>query len=385
MKKLDPLVSRQNNKILQLGKFYPPKGGVERVMLELAEGISLRGIVCDVLCAKLQSKDAHSAILEYSHCNIITAKTWIKIFGTTISPQLITRLKRICASYDIIHIHHPDPMAALALFLSGYKGKVALHWHSDIVKQKFLLLFFRPIQNWLIQRADIIIGTTPTYIKKSQFLQKVQSKSTYLPIGAHEMRPNAEAVEKIKDQYLGKKIIFSIGRLVGYKGYENLIKAAIHLPDEYIILIGGDGPLKADLEKLISQENLTQKVKLLGFIPNEEKANYYGACTLFCLSSIKKTEAFAIVQVEAMSCSTPIVATNIEGSGVPWVNQHEYSGLNVPTEDPKAIAAAIQTICKEEETYQAYCQRARQRYLDYFTLPEMIDGCINIYNTLLDD
>lgn len=378
------LVQRQNIKILQLGKFYPPKGGVERVMLELAEGISLSGVPCDVLCARLHNRDAHSMILEYPHCKIITARTLLKIFGTTISIQMISKLRRISSKYDIIHIHHPDPMAALALFLSGYKGKVVLHWHSDILKQKFLLHFFTPLQSWLIRRADIILGTTPTYIEHSKFLRKVQAKASYLPIGTHEMKPNQLEVEKIRAQYPGKKIILSIGRLVGYKGYEYLVRAAHYLGDDYIILIGGNGPLKSELEEIIDEENLAQKVKLLGFIPNESKDDYYGACTLFCLSSIKKTEAFAIVQVEAMSSGTPIVATNIEGSGVPWVNKHKYSGINVPTKNPKAIAEAIQEIC-QEDNYQGYCQRARQRYHDLFTHPEMIEGCLNIYDTLFNE
>ena len=44
-----------------------------------------------------------------------------------LSPAMIFRLRKINKEYDIIHIHHPDPMACLALFLSGYKGPVVLH------------------------------------------------------------------------------------------------------------------------------------------------------------------------------------------------------------------------------------------------------------------
>lgn len=83
-------------------------------------------------------------------------------------------ITKINSNYDIIHIHHPDPMAAFALLLSGYKGKVVLHWHSDILKQRFLLKFFMPLQNWLIKRSDMIVGTTPVYVAQSPHLSKVQ-------------------------------------------------------------------------------------------------------------------------------------------------------------------------------------------------------------------
>jgi rhamnosyl/mannosyltransferase len=81
-----------------------------------------------------------------------------------VSPAMVSHLRMIASEYDIIHVHHPDPMAALALRLSGYQGKVVLHWHSDIVKQKKLLSLYLPLQKWLIRRADLIVGTTPVYL-----------------------------------------------------------------------------------------------------------------------------------------------------------------------------------------------------------------------------
>lgn len=70
------------------------------------------------------------------HGRILCHRTLIEAAKTMIAPSMVTRLRRIAKDYDIIHIHHPDPMAAMALRLSGYKGKVVLHWHSDILSQK---------------------------------------------------------------------------------------------------------------------------------------------------------------------------------------------------------------------------------------------------------
>ena len=141
----------------------------------------------------------------------------------------------------------------MALSMSGYRGKVVLHWHSDILKQRVLLKMYKPLQKWLIGRADIIVGTSPVYVKESPFLQHVQDKITYLPIGVSPMQPVPGASETLHGRYPGKKIVFTLGRLVEYKGYESLIEAAKELGDEYVVLIGGTGPLKEKLQRKIAE------------------------------------------------------------------------------------------------------------------------------------
>lgn len=187
------------------------------------------------------------------YARVLCVPTWKKVAATMLSPAMIFRLRKIRKEYDIIHIHHPDPMACLALFLSGYKGPVVLHWHSDILKQKMLLRLYTPLQNWLLRRAKVIVGTTPVYVKESPFLENIQRKVTSIPIGIDEMKPIPERVAQIKERYAGKKIIFSLGRLVEYKGYEYLIQAARRLTDDYVILIGGRGPLQEYLQALIDE------------------------------------------------------------------------------------------------------------------------------------
>ena len=91
------------------------------------------------------------------HAKLICCHTLFKLAATMISPAMIWKLRKMRKQYDVIHVHHPDPMACLALFCSGFKGKVVLHWHSDILKQKLLLKFYQPLQNWLIRRADVIV------------------------------------------------------------------------------------------------------------------------------------------------------------------------------------------------------------------------------------
>ena len=123
-------------------------------------------------------------------------------------------------------------------------------------------------------------------------------------------------------------------------------------------------------------------MKLLGFLSDAEVSAYFGACDLFCMSSVYATEAFGIVQIEAMSAGKPVVATKIPGSGVSWVNAHKESGINVEPKDSEALAKAFKRILDSEDTYNTYSEQASQRYWTMFTKTKMIEKCIKIYKNL---
>lgn len=371
-------------RVLQIGKFYPIIGGIEKVMYDIVIGMSQRDdFNSDMLCASMNHLS--KVVTINRNAKIICTSTWKKLFATMVSPAMITRLRNIKNEYDIIHIHHPDPMAALALWLSGYKGKVVVHWHSDILKQKFILRFYSPLQKWLIRRADVIVGTTPLYLQSSPFLQYPSLKKLCIPIGIDPILPDKEKVDIIRRKYEGKKIVFSLGRLVEYKGYKFLIEAAKYLQDDCVILIGGSGPLKQELQSFIEENRLLDKVKLLGRIDDGDLPEYYGACDLYVLSSVWKTEAFGIVQIEAMSCGKPVVATKIPGSGVSWVNKDGVSGINVEPGNAEAIANAIVSILSDSECYYKFSMAAKERYETLFRKELMIDKCIELYKYLINN
>ena len=366
-------------KILQLGKFYPIRGGVEKVMEILTDGISARGIRCDMLCASFDGKKEMQVIPINENGRFIVVPTLKKAAGTMLAPKMIGWLRKHAKEYDIIHIHHPDPMAALALKISGFSGPVALHWHSDILSQKALLTLYQPLQRWLIRRADRIVGTTPVYVKESPWLKDVQDKCTAIPIGIEPMTFDTARAAEVRNQYPGKTLLLSIGRLVPYKGYPYLIEAMKRLPDDCHLIIGGTGPLRAQLEARIAAAGLQDRITLKGWLTDEEVAACFGACDVFVLPSVMKTEAFGIVQIEAMSCGKPVVATRIPGSGVAWVNADGVSGRNAIPEDPQSLAEAIRDVLKEKERYR---QGAQQRFTQYFRKEEMIQKTLLLYDTL---
>ena len=361
-------------RVLQLGKFYPVRGGVEKVMYDLTLGLSERGIPCDMLCA---TKEVEPGVIRLNSCGrVICVKALAKVAGTMIAPGMLRYLRRHKGEYDLIHVHHPDPMAALALWWSGYRGRVILHWHSDIISQKAFFFFYKPLQSWLIRRAERIVGTTPVYVRESPYLKDVQQKCAFVPIGILPVRPDPERAAILRKQTGSQHLALSVGRLVPYKGYGYLIDAMARLPEDWHLVLGGTGPLRDTLEKQIADLHLAGRVTLLGYVPDEDLPGWYGACDVFVLPSVMKTEAFGIVQIEAMSCGKPVVATRIPGSGVSWVNCDGVSGVNVPPRDAAALAEGILRAYRDAATLGP---GAAVLFRERYTLDKMIDKIIHIY------
>ena len=374
-------------KVLQLGKFYPPDiGGIESAIYEITEELNRRGIKCDVLCSNSKREYKKEVMTREAYqYKVIRTKSYGKILSTSITPQMIFRLREIINKYDIIHLHHPNPMANLALFLSKPKGKrIVVHWHSDIIRQRFSLMFYKPLLNWMLKHADVIIATSPKYIEESEQLLAFREKCVDIPRGIRKDKlcSNPKVVSSLREKYKGKKIIFSIGRFVAYKGFEYLIESARYLPSDYIILIGGDGPLRSKYKKIIERYNFFDKVKLLGRLPHDMLTNYYDVCDVFCLPSVSKNEAFGLVMVEAMSFGKPVVATKIKGSGVNWVNQQGITGLNVEPKNPKALAQAIEFICNNREVYKKFSENALKRFNEEFTIEKEVSRILEVYKSL---
>lgn len=370
---------------LQLTKFYPPvNGGIETAVRDIAEGLLARDWKVEVLCSNLDRE----TLVEPGRIPVIRASSWGQFASTSMSPSLIGWLRQRQDSHGVIHVHLPNPMANLAIWLTRPTSRLVVHWHSDIVKQKHLLKLYEPLQNWLLRRADAIIATSPPYAESSPWLQAFREKVHFVPLCVQDARDPASQVQRqvkaqaIRAAYPGKKIIFSLGRMTYYKGFDILVESARLLGDDSVVLIGGGGELLDSLRAKVQQAGLTGKVHFLGRVSDEELPAYYEAAHIFCLPSLMRSEAFGLVLLEAMSFARPIVATHIVGSGVPWVNVHEETGLNAEPGDPVSLASALQRLLDHPDLAHELGEGGRKRYEAFFTLEKMTDALLKVYRSI---
>lgn len=353
-------------RVLQIGKFYPPhRGGIETVTEQLNDCSHALGIRCDVLC----SNETNRRAVERSNGHVIyRAASLAVIASTSLSLDYLRLLRRLHNRYDILHVHLPNPLANLGLFLVRPKAKIILHWHSDVVRQKGLLLFYEPFLVWLIRRAHLIVGATENHINRSRYQRYFSGKYRIVPYFVPVRKPGP-VVRAPADR--AGRIILALGRLVYYKGFEYLVEAAAHLDDRYEVLIAGDGPLRRHLERKVEQTGMRGRVRLLGPISEGTKDHLLRSCDVFCLPSTHKGEMFGVVQLEAMAFGKPVVSTEIPGSGVSCVNRDGITGYVVPIKDPKALAEAIRQICEDAAEYQRLSRNAYRNVVENYS-PEAV-------------
>ncbi len=216
-------------------------------------------------------------------------------------------------------------------------------------------------------------------------LSDFRDKIVTIPYGISVTGLHAGAFSRneLIESLSGRKIIFSLGRFVPYKGFDKLIRAAASLPDEYVVVIGGNGPLWGECQQLIDKLGLNDKVKLPGRISDQELGAYYNACHVFCLPSVTTAEAFGVVMIEAMSFGKPVVATRL-GNGVEWVAGDGYTGLTVPVGDCAALAEALRALVDDQERYGCYSKNAINRFGSEFTGTVMAERLTSLYQSAID-
>ncbi len=330
-------------RVLQVGKFYPPDpGGMETATRQAVEELLRLGAEVEVLCFAGPGPYEEAA----APCPVHRAPVWRSVASQPLSPAYLAAFLRLAPRFDVLHLHLPNPLAALAVFLARPGARIALTWHSDVIGKGALAALVRPLETWLCRRADLVIAPSPVHLSASNQAARIVPKGAVVPFCvdasmADPRQADPAVVAAIKTRFGDRPLVFALGRLVPYKGFDVLVDAAAMLPGDAVVVIGGAGPLGDALAARIAAAGLSQRVFLPGRIPDAELAAWLAACDVFCLPSVSRAEMFGIVQLEAMAGGKPVVSTDIPGSGVPWVNRHGETGLVVPPGDAKALAGAL--------------------------------------------
>ena len=124
--------------VLQVNKlYYPFTGGVERVVQQIAEGLNGQTNMKVLVC----NENRQNITEQINGVKVHRSGSFYMLGNMPLSFQFIRDLKKVSKMFDIIHLHMPFPLGDAALLLSGYKGKIVVWWHSDVVRQKKLMLF----------------------------------------------------------------------------------------------------------------------------------------------------------------------------------------------------------------------------------------------------
>ncbi|MGH7913469.1 MAG: glycosyltransferase [Candidatus Binataceae bacterium] len=356
-----------------MGKFYPPyPGGMESHLQTLCEELS-KSIEVEVLVASDRWRSERSA---QGGVELVRLATALMLQGTPIVPLMARAIRR--ARPDLIHLHFPNPMAAFACLISRIDVPIVVTWHSDVVRQRRAAAAFAPLLSLLLRRcAAIIVGST-AYIESSAVLNVRRNLCRVIPFGIRAdafEHPDAARVAELRRRY-GERIVLGVGRLIYYKGFENLVRAMANV--RATALIAGDGPLRSALTAEAARLGVADRVVLLGRVNDAGLKACYHACDVFALPSVERSEAFGIVQLEAMACGRPVVNTRLD-SAVPHVSLDGLTGLTVPPGDPTALAAALSALLDDPARRVTMGEAARRRVREEFSAELMAERTLEVY------
>ena len=365
-------------KVLQLGKFYPPaKGGMETILALICERTAphVRNRVLVANSRPTTVEERHGSI------EVIRVAALTRVGAVAVCPSLPLELARETA--DIIVLHEPNPMALVAYFLARPAGRLIVWYHSDVIRPSWRYrLFYQPFLRFALSRAERIVVSSPSLGKSAPALQEFQAKCTVIPFGVEKTEADQPAQERAAGirRDFNQPIVLFVGRLVPYKGVDVLLDAMAGL--NAVALIVGEGPQRTSLEAQADRLGVTNRVRFLGAVTDQELAALYRACDVFVLPSVTRQEAFGVVQLEAMAAGKPVVSTDL-GTGVGWVNRHGETGYVVPPRDSRALEQAIRGLLDDPDLRRSMGEAAIRRVGSTFTVERMIDDTLALYRDLM--
>ncbi len=319
-------------KILQLAKFPPSTfGGIEKLVNQLSTVLFSKEFRCDTLCFENNKKSSFEVFNTHT---VYKARSLFTFQSTSFSIHHLYFLLKLRDSYDLFHLHLPNPLVCIYLLIFFPRSKIfTIHYHACTNYKKFFIINYL-IEKPILKRAKKIIATSKS-LSESPSLRLYKNKTCIIPLYLSDSdfnKPNiTDCSTKVKAVIKAKKYIVFVGRLVNYKNIPIIIKSFLKslFPDYNLILVG-NGPEADSYRALISKLQIMKNVFLFDSIDNNEKRALFSSAEFSVLASTTSAEAFGFVQLESMAMGTPVLSFDIPFSGVSEVNKNMETGIVSP-------------------------------------------------------
>ena len=329
--------------------YIPYTSGLTRYTQSLAEELARRGANVTVVAGQ------HAADLPRRACvngvDIIRLRLLARVDKGIVLPGLVPRIRALARQADVV-------IPVLPLLEAGILARV-------VPRRKLLPIYVcdlrlgsgmvgRVVERLAAASARAAVARTSTHIalsddyaRASRVIARYSSRTVGIepPVDAKEFNP-VDANDLRKRLAIGDSLVVGfVGRLVMEKGVDHLIRAMRRVRSRFpttLLVIAGEGRGVAgggvldDLQALSAED---AGVMFTGFLESTDLRAFYSMCAVVALPSIDPLEAFGMVQVEAMLCGTPVVASDLPGVRLPVLRTG--MGRLVPPADEAALADAL--------------------------------------------
>ena len=299
--------------------------------------------------------------------------------------SLIGHLRKNIRNFDIIHIHEHRQSLAIATHRYAKKNKIpyVLQAHGSVLpffqKEKLKEVFDNLWGFDILHDASKVLALTE--VEKEQYLKMgiPEEKIEIVPLGINlEEYNNLPPKGNFKSKFNispDEKLILFLGRIHEIKGLDLLIKSFSKISNDNVKLaiVGGDSGFKSELETLINEYGLNEKIIFPGVLTGENKIEALVDCDLFVMPS--RYESFTTSGLEAMACSKPLILTKNNHIHT-WVKDNVGLICEFDEED---LAKCLTTLLNDEELCNTFGNTGRNLIETKYTWDKIEKQLTTIY------
>jgi glycosyltransferase involved in cell wall biosynthesis len=351
--------------LIALTYYRPHYSGLTLYTERVARALAKRGHQVTILTSRFDP-----GLLKHDRCDgveVFRPKVWFHVSKGVIMPSMPIWAWKLIRQSDVVHLHVPQFDAAPIALLSQYLGKpVILTYHCDLHLPAGLVHHIAnrvsDYANHITARvANVIVHNTRDYAENSPFLRKYlyKLKPIFPPVEVEQA--NQTDLLNFREKYdilPGQRIIGMAARLASEKGVEFLAQAfplvLREFPQARVLFVGPYQNVVGEEEYARRVTALIAKFKkqwsFLGTATSTEMSAFFHTSEVVVLPSINSTESYGMVQVEAMACGIPVIASDMPGVRVPV--RKTGAGLVIPPANAEELAGALIAILKDPSRYR---------------------------------
>ena len=367
-------------RVLHVYKCFGPErfGGVETFIENLVKSTKPKCFHIILACGPVKS----TTVIRHRGSIVVLVRPQFTAFSMPVALAMIPIFWFLSRRVDVVHYHYPFPFQDILSFFAKTSLPKLVTYHSDIIRQRFTGYLYRPLMRLFLDRADVVVATSPVYKASSYVLQSLKKPPVVIPL-AIQAKP-AEFDQFCLDywkQRVGSGFQLFLVAHRSYKGLPTLVEAAART--KVPLVITGEGMLT---EKIMLQAQTlgADNISFVGLVSRADQAALLYLSRVLVLPSCQRSEAFGIVLLEASRQSTPMITTEI-GTATSWVNQHMSTGLVVTPNSQVELEEAMMFMHQSPNEAIKMGLLAKQRFDSMFDVTLMAQSYIKLYQSIISD
>jgi len=382
--------------VILISSYYPDIGGHEVFAREIAKRLVRDGNEVDVITGHqvdMVPETAKGQSRQFEATNGVNVyRLNQSVFSPIFFPRAVGQLVKLdkLHNYNVIHSVGEGIYAQVGTVgkliqrkphLITIQGGILQRGFSSTPRDRLT----KPWVRWSLRMADAVHAISLNLAREAEGLGARNIE--IIPNGIDEAIFKPRDKQELRQKYgfsPREKIMVCVSRLIPRKRVDSVIRAtallAREIPDLRLIVIG-DGDQHQELQKLVAELYVDQRVELKGWLPQHEISDYLCLADVFV--SPPDFEGLGIVFIEALACGAPVVGTSV--GGIPDIIEDGRNGILVPPGDVDQLAQGIKKVLEDEELRNSFIIQGLKRVKEKFLWGSVYEKVSQIYQDLVQN